>query len=134
MSANCELLDEVQYLWVNYKKVGVVWAQKLKERRLIKTLEGDEIAEAGEMLCKGIAGELWPQAEEKLLSKYKKTSTTNGEWDKYIPKPDLPGVFAARVNHDFSVETEYGAMSGKKGDYLLKNFADRHTEYPVDLW
>lgn len=68
------------------------------------------------------------------MAKYQPTNTTDGEWRKYIPRKDLPGVFAARVREDFDVETAYGNMHGKRGDYLLKNFDDQHTEFPDDVW
>lgn len=74
------------------------------------------------------------QQEERLLARYRPTKITDGEWRKYIPKPDQPPVLAARVRTEFLVYTSYGALHGKAGDYLLKNLADENTEYPDDLW
>jgi len=68
------------------------------------------------------------------LSKYKPTNTLDGEWRKYIPRDDLPGVFAARVRSEFEVQTSYGSMHGKAGDYLLKDFSDQYNEYPDNVW
>jgi len=157
MEDNETLLTELnkKKAWFHAKKIGPVFALQVSQDREIQTLEGREVARAGDMLCRGIAGELWPQTvrtslhlchaisllilfflskEERLLSKYKPTNTLDGEWRKYIPRPDLPGVFAARVRADFEVQTSYGSMHGKAGDYLLKDFGDQYNEYPDNVW
>ncbi|KAL6068305.1 hypothetical protein QOT17_008334 [Balamuthia mandrillaris] len=135
---NKDLLDEVNARkangWFHVRKVAPVWAYKLEEDTIVETLEGQERAKAGDMLCKGVAGELWPQKEERLLSKYKPTNTQNGKWRKYVPDLASPGFFAIQVMHPFEVKTSYGTMHAKKGDYLIKNFDDQNTAYPSDVW
>eukprot|EP01087_Luapelamoeba_hula_P014191 TRINITY_DN4121_c0_g1_i1.p1 TRINITY_DN4121_c0_g1~~TRINITY_DN4121_c0_g1_i1.p1 ORF type:complete len:181 (-),score=33.47 TRINITY_DN4121_c0_g1_i1:87-587(-) len=135
MGDNTELFDELHTrAWVHHKKIGPIFATKLTERRVIQTLEGTETGQVGDMLCRGVGGELWPQKEARLLAKYKPTNTYDGEWRKYIPDPKQPGVFAARVPHPFAVRTSYGVMRGKAGDYLLKDFADKDDAYPANVW
>jgi hypothetical protein len=41
---------------------------------------------------------------------------------------------AAQVNDPFTVEATWGALTGKSGDYLVKQFADRDQPYPEDVW
>jgi hypothetical protein len=133
--ANQELLDQLNKRgWVHVKKVGPIFAKKLTEDTTINTLEGTERAKAGDMLCRGVIGELWPQKEERLLRNYRPTEVYDGEWRKYVPDHTQPGFFSVQVNHDFTVETPYGTMHGNKGDYLLKNFADKDEPYPAEVW
>ncbi len=42
----------------------------LKRPALIHTLEGEQRAEPGDWIMQGVAGELWPVAQEKALQKY----------------------------------------------------------------
>jgi len=131
-----KILDELnrKHAWFKAKKTGFLWAKKLTAKQEIQTLEGTVTAEPGAMLCRGVAGELWPQQEERLLARYQPTKMTDGDWVKYIPKPNQPPVLAARVRTEFLVNTSFGVLHGKAGDYLLKNLADEHNEYPDDLW
>jgi hypothetical protein len=81
-------------------------------------------------LC--VLGVVWPQQEARLLSKYKATAVQDGPWRKYVPDPKQQGFWAAAVPHEFVLHTSYGVMHGKKGDYVLKNFADGNTDTPRD--
>jgi len=132
---NAELLAQLKKKgWTHVRKFAPVWAQKLTVATEVHTLEGVERAPAGHMLCRGVAGELWPQAEERLLAKYKPTGTHDGPWRKYVPDPKQKGFFASPAPHDFVLYTSYGVMHGKKGDYVLKNFADGSVEVPREVW
>jgi len=63
------------------------------------------------------------------------TDTVDAEgWRKYQPRPDAEGVMAAQVPHSFAVTATWGKLSGKAGDYVLKNFRDRAVAYPDDVW
>ena len=42
----------------------------LERPALIHTLEGEQRAEPGDWIMQGVAGELWPVAQEKALQKY----------------------------------------------------------------
>lgn len=72
MADNRELLEDLNKhnAWFHAKKTGPLFAVLLIEDREIQTLEGTEIASAGEMLCRGVGGEFWPQAVRYIISFY----------------------------------------------------------------
>ena len=41
---------------------------------------------------------------------------------------------ATQIQHAFKVEASWGTLSGKAGDYLLKKFEAKDTEFPEDVW
>ena len=41
---------------------------------------------------------------------------------------------ATPLDHPFEVQATWGQLSGKPGDFLLKNFSDRETASPEDVW
>jgi len=101
----------------------------------VKTLEGEEQVEAGHFLCKGEAGDIWPQTEKDLNKRYTATDEfTADDWRKYQPHPDAQGVMATQIDHPVEVQATWGKLSGKPGDFLLKNFSDRVTPLPEDVW
>ena len=90
---------------------------------------------AGHYLCRGEAGDIWPQTEETLLKRYTATDeVTDDGWRKYQSPPDAQGVMATPIDHPFEVHAAWGTLRGKAGDYLLKNYQDRETAYPADVW
>ena len=92
-------------------------------------------ARAGDFLCRGEAGDIWPQKTKTLNERYVRTETVTAEgWRQYQPRPDAEGVMAFQVNHPFNVVTTWGQQAGKPGDYLLKNHRDRDVAEPVDVW
>ena len=136
-SPNKALLDEVDagQLWFHAKKTRSIWARRLDRDQAVETLEGKVTAKAGDVLCRGAAGELWPQTVKMLEARYTPTDTVDAEgWRKYQPRPDAEGVMAAQVRHPFKVIATWGTLSGKAGDYVLKNFRDRAVAYPEDVW
>jgi hypothetical protein len=136
-SPNQLLLDEVNAAgtWFRAKKTRPIWAKKVGRTLTVETLEGTEKVEPGDFLCKGAADELWPQAAASLEKKYDPTDDVKDEgWRKYTPKPDAKGVVAACIDHAFDVAAEWGRLSGKAGDYLVKNYEDREVAYPSDVW
>jgi hypothetical protein len=136
-SPNKTVLDEANVAgkWFRAKKSRPIWAKRLEVAQTVTTLEGDEKVEAGHYLCRGEAGDIWPQTEKDLNRRYSVTSETDADgWKKYQPNPDAKGVMAIQINHPFSVEATWGRLSGKPGDFLVKNFHDRETPYPVDIW
>jgi hypothetical protein len=38
---------------------------------------------------------------------------------------------AAQVPHGFTVHARWGVLSGKEGDFVVKNFTDRDVAYPM---
>lgn len=134
---NQVLLDEVNGagLWFRAWKTRPIWAKKLDRAERVETLEGMEDVPAGQCLCRGEAGDVWPQAPERLTAKYEPVGEIDSEgWQKHIPRPDNQGVLAAQISHEFTVHAEWGELRGKPGDYLVKDYEDRETEYPDDIW
>ena len=41
---------------------------------------------------------------------------------------------ASPIDHPFEVQATWGKLSGKPGDFLFKNFSDRDTASPADVW
>lgn len=133
---NQALLEEVNSSgsWFHAKKTRPIWAQEIKEATTVTTLEGEETVEPGHFLCRGEAGDIWPQKQADLEKKYVATDEETDGWRKYLPRPDAEGVLAAAVEHPFVVHAKWGKLKGKAGDFLIKNFADKGTDYPADVW
>lgn len=136
-SPNKKLLDELDAAraWFFAKKTRPIRARKLSADQTVATLEGNVTAKAGDFLCRGEAGEIWPQSAKTLEVRYTPTDTTDQDgWRKYEPRPDAEGVMAAQVDHAFSVIATWGRLSGKPGDYVLKNRLDQNVPYSEDVW
>ena len=136
-SPNKALLDELDsaHAWFHAKKTGPIWARWIEREQTVETLEGKVTAKAGDYLCRGEAGELWPQSAKTLEARYTPTDTVTADgWRKYQPRPDAEGVMAAPVRHSFTVIATWGKLAGKPGDYVLKNHRDRAVTYPEDVW
>lgn len=134
---NQALLDEVNAAraWFHARKTRPIWARRLQQPERVKTLEGTEDVPAGHFVCRGEAGDIWPQAADRLAAKYEATDEVAGDgWRKYVPRPDDVGVLAARMGHSFTVRAAWGSLTGKPGDLLVKNFSDRDVAYPSDVW
>ncbi len=136
VGSNQDLLQEVNSAenWFHAKKTRPIWAQEVKEARTVKTLEGEETVEPGHFLCRGEAGDIWPQKKVNLEKKYVATEEVTDGWRKYLPRPDAEGVLAAAVDHPFIVYSKWGKLQGKAGDFLIKNYADKENDFPADVW
>jgi len=135
--ANRSLLDDVNqaHLWFRARKVEPIWVKPLPHDGLVETIEGSETPLEGDVLCRGKAGDTWPQRLERLLEKYRPTDREDAEgWRMYEPRLERSGVVAAQIAHAFSVETERGTLEGKAGDYLVKEDAESGNAYPERLW
>jgi hypothetical protein len=136
-TSNHALLVEVNAAghWFHAKKTRPIWAQEIKEAKKVKTLEGEETVEPGHFLCRGEAGDIWPQKKADLEKKYVATEEDSPDgWRKYLPRQDAEGVMAAEVGHPFVVHAKWGELKGKAGDFLIKNYADQKADYPADVW
>lgn len=134
---NKTILDQANAAgeWFHARKTRPIWTKRLETAQAVKTLEGEEQVEAGHYLCRGEAGDIWPQTEKDLNRRYTATDEVDADdWRMYQPNPDAEGVMAMQIDHPFAVETSWGQLSGKAGDYLLKNFHDSDTAYPADVW
>lgn len=134
---NQQVLDDANAAgkWFHARKTRPIRAKRLESAQTVTTLEGEEQVEAGHYLCRGEAGDIWPQTENNLTRRYKATDEVDADgWRKYQPHPDAEGVMATQVDDQFSIKASWGTMTGKPGDYLLKNWRDRDTAYPADVW
>jgi hypothetical protein len=134
---NQRLLDEVNQAgaWFPAWKTASVWVRASADCDTVDSKEGRENLLAGDVLCRGESGDLWPQSKASLLAKYRPTETTDADgWRRYEPRPERSGVLAACVGHPFTVETDRGQLAGKGGDYLLKDQQDSGAAYPQNLW
>ena len=134
---NAAVLDEVDRSgkWFHAKKTRPLWAKTVEQDQTVQTLEGQVSVTAGALLCRGFGGELWPQKPAEVEKKYVPTDEVDADgWRKYVPRPDAAGVMAAQVNHAFSVSAPWGQLSGKAGDFVIKNIRDRDVAYPDDVW
>lgn len=121
--------------WFHAKKTRPVWARLTDCDQTVETLEGVTQVPAGSFLCRGEAGEVWPQAAEQLNSRYIATDEVDSlGWRRYRPRPDADGVWATSIARSFTVDTAWGKLSGKPGDFLVKNFADKDAPFPADVW
>jgi len=136
-SPNKVLLDEANELphWFHARKTRPIWARELESEQQIQTLEGMETVQAGHYLCRGEAGDIWPQAKEQLGKRYSPTDEISPDgWRNYVPRSDAEGVMAIPIDHSFGVQTSWGQLIGKPSDFLVKNFHDRDVPYPDDVW
>lgn len=136
-ASNSVVLEEVNTakLWFHAKKTRPIWVRLLEQGETVKTIEGDEQVPAGNYLCRGEAGDIWPQSAERLTAKYTLTKEVDHHgWCKCDPKPDASGVMAARVPHAFQVVAKWGLLQGKQDDFIVKHYEDRDIDIPADVW
>lgn len=134
---NEALLQEVTDAgaWFHARKTRPIWVRRLEKEETLQTLEGAEQAPAGTYLCRGEAGDVWPQSEDRIAAKYVLTDEFDGQgWRKCTPRPDAAGVMAAQFPRAFQVQAKWGLLSGKPGDYVVKNYEDRDNDDPADVW
>lgn len=134
---NNPIFDEIDAAgtWFRAKKVHAIWAKVAETEQTVETLEGTETMQAGDFLCRGAADELWPQTAASLEQKYDKTDEVDADgWRKYSPKADDQGVLAAQVSHPFEVKSPWGMLTGKSGDYIVKNYDEKDVDSPEDVW
>lgn len=110
-----------------------LWARKITESREIKSMEGRQEANPGDYLCRGISGEFWPQSEKTLFASYAASGQRDEKgFERFDPKPDAPLVEAAQVPYAFRVVANWGELTGKAGDYLVRRVNDVSDVWVVD--
>jgi len=124
------LLPTVTARLFEARKTKPLWAMRVEVACQVDTLEGQLQAQPGDYLCRGVVGENWPQKESKLLEKYTPSGRfdMNG-WQRFDPKPDSEPVEAAPIDHPFRVQAQWGELTGKPGDYVVRSKTD-----PTDVW
>ena len=136
-SPHQSILDEANRsgAWFAARKVSPVWVNDSASKPSVESLEGEETLLSGDVLCRGAAGDVWPQSRESLFAKYSPTSQVDAQgWKKFEPRPEQSRVMAIQILHPFEVDTTRGKLSGKAGDYLLKKHDQRDIAYPQDVW
>jgi len=134
---NAKIIEEVRDagLWFHAKKTRPIWIRLMEREETVQTIEGEQRVPAGNYLCRGEAGDLWPQTAESVSAKYVLTDSLDEQgWQRCEPDPNAAGVMAAQVPHAFQVHARWGLLSGKSGDFLVKNYEDRDNQNPLDLW
>jgi len=134
---NKAILDEANRTtaWFRARKKSPIWAKQLAATQIVSTLEGELEVAVGSFLCRGEAGDVWPQSPGSIEERYDATDEVDSEgWRKYIPRTDAQGVMAIQILHPFEVYVESGKLTGKAGDYLVKRHQDRDVAYPEDVW
>lgn len=121
---NQSLLDAIerQGLWRRARSTRPIWAKQVDEPCEVVTLEARETVPAGAYLCRGEAGDVWPQTALRLHAKYVPSPEPgNDGWRKYIPRADNPGVWAAQIAEPFQVHTKWGVLQGQPGDFIVRD-------------
>jgi hypothetical protein len=53
-----------------YRRVGIVLAKRATSRQIVRTLEGDAVAEEGDWIIQGQSGERWPVPTDQFENSY----------------------------------------------------------------
>lgn len=124
------LLPDIESRLVLARKTKPLWSKLIGQVQSVKTPEGTLHAEPGDYLCRGIQGEHWPQKAAKLQEKYSPSGEVDSDgWERFDPKPDSAAVEVARVYEPFRIIAQWGELTGKSGDYVVRSAAD-----PIDTW
>lgn len=125
-----KLLAELEPQLFLAVKTKPLWANQVDEAQQVVSLEGREQVEAGDYVCRGVHGELWPQKSDKLLEKYIASGDIDADgWQRFDPKPEAAPAQAAQVSHAFRVQAHWGELTGKPDDYVVRSTTD-----PTDIW
>jgi hypothetical protein len=130
LNPNGELVATIAKQLRLARKTKPIWAKRIEAAVEVETREGRLQAQAGDYLCRGIAGEYWPQKEAKLTEKYSPSTERDAEGlERFDPKPESAPVEATAVDRPFRVAATWGELTGKPGDYVVRSTTD-----PDDVW
>lgn len=99
-----------------------VTATQVDKKTVVKTPEGDEIANPGDWIVTGLKGEQWPISSSTFHKKYKAVPNKPNCFRKLPVEVD-----AAQMSNPFTIDTRFGMMSGGPSDWIV--FADAHDSY-----
>lgn len=135
-AANRALLEALDAAgaWFRARKTRPIAARLLEADHRVETLEGPVLAKAGDFLCRGAGGELWPQSRASLERRYLPGGSLADGWREYCPRPEGNQVLAASVPQAFEVTSRRGILRGKAGDYVLKKAGESAVPGANDLW
>lgn len=124
--------DSPELIWLRARKTRPIWVRRVVNPQVVQTLEGDIEVQAGACLCRGVRGELWPQSEQSLEARYVPAGGPGADgWRQYVPRPDAAGVLASQMNRPFRVQSRWGVLTGKSGDFLVKDYAHQDDAWLV---
>jgi hypothetical protein len=124
------LLPEIERKLFLAFKTKPLWAKQLQADQEVMTNEGPLTASAGDYLCRGAANDQWPQKANKLYEKYSPCGQLDPEgWQRFDPKPEAAPVEAALYDSPFRIVAQWGELTGKANDYLVRSTTD-----PTDIW
>ena len=130
LNPNGCLLLEVAVRLIEARKTKSIWAKRAEVEQTVDTLEGSLITGPDDYLCRGIAGEYWPQKFPRILEKYTPTKFFDAEgWQQFDPKPEATPVLAVQMDAPFRIRSEWGELRGKAKDYVVRSMADTN-----DVW
>ncbi|RME60070.1 hypothetical protein D6779_02830 [Candidatus Parcubacteria bacterium] len=86
---------------------------------MIQTQEGSVEYGVGDAICTGVEGEQWPIQRHRFEATYEPMDgQAMGEDGRYVKRP-VP-VRVLRMDAPFYVETGWGRLEGKAGDWLVE--------------
>jgi hypothetical protein len=130
LNPNGQLIPEIATRMFETRKSKPIWAKRIETKREVETLEGRVIADSGDYLCRGIVGEYWPQNQSKLFEKYISSEDVDSEgWRRFDPKREAAPVEATQLMIAFRVTAQWGELTGKPNDYVVRSKTD-----PADIW
>ena len=125
-----KLLPDIEGRLLRAKKTKPLWAKLIGQIQSIASLEGTIIAGSSNYMCRGIQGEKWPQEAGKLQEKYSPSGEIDSDgWERFDPRPDSAMVEVAQVNEPFRIIAQWGELTGKTKDYVVRSSND-----PTDIW
>ncbi len=133
INPNRILIDDISVRLRTARKTKPVWAKRVDVSQQVRSIEGIQQLKAGDYLCRGILGELWPQSEKKLLDTYNASQEIDRDgFRRYDPKPNGKLVDVAQIDHPFRVIANWGELHGKPGDYVVRSREDTSDVWIVD--
>ena len=91
--------------------------------------------DAENLVCRSYGADNWTLSAKFVENNYEATGEVADDgFQKYVAKPHAEQLMAARMYGPFIVRTKSGALSGVSGDYLIKNYSDRTTAFPDEVW
>jgi len=122
-------MNKISYEWAEYRKIATLWARLMQTAFSVQTLEGVASGEAGDYLCRGLAGEEWPMSRQIFENNYILVTAAfaASQWQEYRKLNST--ILARPMPEAFVVETLHGRLYGKAGDYLCQSLDGRR--WPV---
>ena len=130
LNPNGIIVADVERRLSLFSKTKSLWAKRIVSDQEVETIEGTLSANAGDFICRGVAGELWPQQAKTLREKYIPSGVIDSDgWERFDPKPGASPVEAAKAETSFRVTSKWGELFGKANDYVVCS-----TTEPTDIW